>query len=127
MDGRIGKQVIADLTTEDTLFFYSKSKVVPPGKGKNEKIAHPELYQSLPNNFRQVLSNFHLCPFHFEGHTYNTIEHVFQAKKIALVDEEKASYFTIESGHAIGQQKTCLYQRSQNSGNMGQNQRSSYV
>jgi len=36
------------------------------------------------------------------GHTYNTIEHVFQAQKTALVDPDKARWFTVESGHAIG-------------------------
>lgn len=30
------------------------------------------------------------------GHTYNTIEHVFQAQKIALVDPDKAKWFTVE-------------------------------
>jgi predicted NAD-dependent protein-ADP-ribosyltransferase YbiA (DUF1768 family) len=43
-----------------------------------------------------------LAPFKYDGYTWNTIEHVFHAKKIALVDPEKALWFTLESGHDIG-------------------------
>lgn len=88
----------------DKLFFYSKSKDVDPGKGANEEIESIEDYINLKGypNFRRVLSNFHVCPFKFEGHTYNSIEHVFQAKKVALADQDKAFLFTIESGHEIG-------------------------
>jgi ribA/ribD-fused uncharacterized protein len=88
----------------DKLFFYSKSKNVDPGKGSNEEIQCIEDYINLKGypNFRKVLSNFHVCPFKFEGQTYNSIEHVFQAKKIELVDKNKAFLFTLESGHEIG-------------------------
>lgn len=86
----------------DKLFFYSKSAKVPAGKGTNEVVANSELYVPLGTDFRQVLSNFHVAPFKFEGYTYNTIEHVFQAKKIALVSDKDAYRFTLESGDAIG-------------------------
>lgn len=36
------------------------------------------------------------------GHTYRTIEHVFQGTKIALVDPATALQFTLDSGHPIG-------------------------
>ena len=36
------------------------------------------------------------------GSLFNSIEHVFQSKKIELVDPVKAYYFTVESGHEIG-------------------------
>lgn len=93
-----------DLTKNDKIFFYSKSAKVPLGKGTNEIINDLSLYnlELLGNNFRQVLSNFHVAPFKFEGYTYNSIEHVFQAKKIALVNEDEAYKFTIESGNSIG-------------------------
>ena len=88
----------------DAFFFYSKSKDVPPGKGTHESIRDASAYQTLASipNWRRILSNFHVAPFKFEGYTYNTIEHVFQAKKIALLSPESAFYFTVESGHAIG-------------------------
>jgi predicted NAD-dependent protein-ADP-ribosyltransferase YbiA (DUF1768 family) len=91
-------------TMTDKLFFYSQSKDVAPGKGTNEVVADASVYKTLDGfpNWRKVLSNFHHCPFVYEGRTYNTIEHVFQAKKIALVSPEKADWFTVESGHEIG-------------------------
>ena len=101
LTGKIGKSIMAS-TKDDKLYFFSKSAQVPAGQGKNETVKDSSLYQSLGTDFRQVLSNFHIAPFKFEDHTYNTIEHVFQAKKIALVDEEKAYKFTIESGDKIG-------------------------
>lgn len=89
----------------DILCFFSKSKDVEPGKGANEQVTDTSMYSELSTktNWRRVLSNFHLCPFQYKGYTYNTIEHVFQAEKIALIDKEKAKWFTLESGHPIGQ------------------------
>jgi predicted NAD-dependent protein-ADP-ribosyltransferase YbiA (DUF1768 family) len=89
-------------TKDDKLFFYSKSASVRPGKGVNEVVLDALLYNALGDDFRKVLSNFHMCPFKYNGHTYNTIEHVFQAEKIALVHRDSAYHFTIESGHEIG-------------------------
>ena len=87
----------------DKFFFYSKSKDVAPGKGVNEVVC-TDTYDDLKKikNWRKVLSNFHVFPFVYEGYTYNTIEHVFQAKKIEIADKEKALWFTVEGGHEIG-------------------------
>lgn len=89
----------------DRLYFYSKSADKKPGQGANEVVSNPADYKELAKikDFRKVLSNFHYYPFVFEGKTYNTIEHVFQSKKISLVDPIKASYFTREFKHPIGQ------------------------
>ena len=89
----------------DSFSFYSKSADKKPGKGVNEFVSIPEKYIEISKikDWRKVLSNFHVSPFVFEGKRYNTIEHVFQSKKIALVDPAKADFFTLESGHEIGQ------------------------
>jgi predicted NAD-dependent protein-ADP-ribosyltransferase YbiA (DUF1768 family) len=89
----------------DSFSFYSKSADKKPGKGANEFVADPEKYTELSKikDWRKVLSNFHVSPFVFEGKWYNTIEHVFQSKKIALVDPVKADFFTLLNGHEIGQ------------------------
>jgi ribA/ribD-fused uncharacterized protein len=89
----------------DILCFFSRSKDAAPGKGAGESVDDPALYTELGaiKDWRKVLSNFHMWPFVFEGATYNTIEHAFQAAKIRLVDPEKAVWFTRESGHEIGQ------------------------
>ena len=93
------------MSSNDKLFFYSKSRDVAPGKGANESVEDPALYSELSSikDWRKVLSNFHVYPFVYEGYTYKTIEHVFQAKKIELDDKDKALWFTMESGHEIGQ------------------------
>jgi predicted NAD-dependent protein-ADP-ribosyltransferase YbiA (DUF1768 family) len=89
-------KVAMELTVNDKLYFYSKSCDMLPGKGANESVG--SLYSDLAQikDWRKILSNFHLCPFTYERHKYNTIEHVFQAKKIELADKEKAYWFTLD-------------------------------
>ncbi len=89
---------------DDKLYFFSKSCDKIPGKGINEIINDINSYNELLlfKDWRKILSNFHIYPFKYEQYTYNTIEHVFQAKKIQIVDNNKAFYFTLESGHEIG-------------------------
>ena len=96
----------------DRLYFYSKSADRLPGQGANEVVSGDYTELAKIKDWRKVLSNFHYCPFVFEGKTYNTIEHVFQSKKIALVDPIKASYFTRESGHIIGQSDGLVAQQN---------------
>ena len=43
--------------------------------------------------------------FTYNDKTYYTAEHAFQAKKIELVDANKANLFCIESGNIIGSTK----------------------
>lgn len=90
----------------DKLYFFSKSKKCPPGMGTNEFIQNPQDYNNLPNDFRQVLSNFHVAPFVYRGHIYRSIEHVFQGEKMRLVggtDGEAAAFrFTVDSKDPIG-------------------------
>ena len=86
------------------LFYYSKSRDVAPGKGTNEMLENQDDFQALKNikDWRKILSNFYVEKFVYNGHTYNSVEHAFQAAKIALVDKNKAFWFTLESGHEIG-------------------------
>lgn len=92
----------------DKLYFFSRSAEKEPGKGKNEKVANPELYKDLPIGFRQVLSNLYTAsqPFEYKGRHYRSIEHVFQGEKMRLAGGAKgeaAAYkFTVESGDPIG-------------------------
>jgi len=89
----------------DKLCYYSKSKNVDAGKGTNEFVNDPAIYSELNkiDNWRKKLSNFYTEPFTYEGKRYNSVEHVFQSYKIALVSKEKAEYFTLDSNHPIGQ------------------------
>lgn len=52
--------------------------------------------------WRQVLSNFHVCPFAFQGRTYRTVEHAFQAAKIRLESPQAAELFSVESRSNLG-------------------------
>jgi predicted NAD-dependent protein-ADP-ribosyltransferase YbiA (DUF1768 family) len=88
-------------------FFYSKSKDSSPGKGTNECLEVKSTSQSFADlgeikNWRKILSNFFVDPFRFEGKTYNTVEHAFQAQKIKSVDSKKWLRFTKESKDPIG-------------------------
>jgi predicted NAD-dependent protein-ADP-ribosyltransferase YbiA (DUF1768 family) len=90
----------------DRLCFYSRSADgKAPGKGAGEHVADPRAYRALAGikGWRKVLSNFHAgAPFEFRGRTYRTIEHAFQAAKIAIADPAKAHLFSLDSGDAIG-------------------------
>lgn len=89
----------------DRLGFYSASKDVPPGQGASELVADPGAYAVLASTpgWRQVLSNFDdTGKFEWNGHTWRSIEHAFQATKISIVDVGEALRFTVESGDPLG-------------------------
>jgi predicted NAD-dependent protein-ADP-ribosyltransferase YbiA (DUF1768 family) len=88
----------------DTFQFYSKSSDEKPGRGAGETlVSDPGVYAALASvpDWRKVLSNFHVCPFKYDGKTYRTIEHAFQASKIQLVDPGAAALFATESGSQL--------------------------
>jgi predicted NAD-dependent protein-ADP-ribosyltransferase YbiA (DUF1768 family) len=90
---------------DDALFFYSKSKDAAPGSGANERVADPAAYAELARmaHWRRMLSNFHAGePFDFRGRRYRTIEHAFQAAKLALTDDAKAYQLSMDSGSDVG-------------------------
>jgi predicted NAD-dependent protein-ADP-ribosyltransferase YbiA (DUF1768 family) len=98
----------------DRLCYYSKSKDALVGEGKNEFISDVGQYEELNkiSNWRKILSNFYVEAFMFEGKRYNSVEHAFQSYKIALVDKEKAEYFTLDSGHPIGMGDGAIAQKN---------------
>ena len=87
----------------DKLFFFSGSKHCAPGKGRNEHVSAPERYADLCKiqDWRKMLSNFHVCRIEYDGLTYNSAEHAFQAAKIRLADEDEAYKFALESGSEL--------------------------
>lgn len=87
----------------DRLFFYSSSADRAPGAGAHESVADPSVYAALARtrDWRKVLSNFWVADFVFDGLTYRTVEHCFQAGKIALADPGLAREFALESGSAL--------------------------
>jgi predicted NAD-dependent protein-ADP-ribosyltransferase YbiA (DUF1768 family) len=84
--------------SNDKLYFYSKSKDVKAGKGVNEVVSNPNDYTTLNSvkGWRQILSNFYVCPFRHNGATWNTMEHFYQSKKFVGYDFEWQ--FCLESG-----------------------------
>lgn len=100
--------------SQDTLCFYSKSKDVYPGRGAGESVANPEDYKELSqiDDWRKILSNFHICQFDYDYYTYNTIEHAYHAEKfrrIKFLDEKNQDAYdqiafnlTVDSGSKLG-------------------------
>lgn len=98
---------------ENTHFvFYSKSSNKKPGKGKHEKIPKEKEgdYSELSKikDWRRVLSNFYVVvkPFELDGHTWNSVEHYYQASKFKNYTEgsDKHNFylkFTAESNSEI--------------------------
>lgn len=90
------------------LFYFSKSADKPPGKGTEESLESEDALRTKFNeladikNWRKVLSNFYDGEFELRGKRYRTAEHAFQGIKIGMVDAEKGSWFTLDSGHEIG-------------------------
>ncbi|WP_213004594.1 NADAR family protein [Paractinoplanes toevensis] len=86
-------------TVEDRLYFYSGSADLPPGRGVHERVADPATYAALAGvrHWRRMLSNFWPAEFTLDGRTCRTVEHAFQASKIALVDPALAERFALES------------------------------
>ena len=88
----------------DQLFYYSKSANKPAGKGANEQTLNYNIYDELNKikDWRKILSNLYYHEFTYDDKIYNSIEHAFQAKKIEMVDKEKAYWFCKNSGNIIG-------------------------
>jgi ribA/ribD-fused uncharacterized protein len=91
------------MTETDRLYFYSGSADRPPGQGVHERIQDMSLYRELARTpgWRKMLSNFWEADFSLDGQTFRTVEHCFQAAKIALVSPEKARSFALESGSEL--------------------------
>ena len=89
---------------KDKLYFFSRSRDRPPGKGVNEYIEDVSEYAELKaiSHWRRILSNFYEAPFSYNGKMWKTVEHAFQAQKIALVNTELAEQFTMDSGSSLG-------------------------
>lgn len=94
-----GHSVPVVTTMEDRLYFFSGSADLPPGQGVHERLADAGHYAALAGvrHWRRMLSNFWPAQFTLDGRTYRTVEHAFQAAKIALVDPALAEQFTLES------------------------------
>lgn len=88
----------------DKFIFSSKVEDTPPGKGDGEHVENAKMYKQLSKieNWRQGLSNMQVCEFTYEDKKYRTIEHAYQAAKIALVDEKEAFKYSLDSGDIIG-------------------------
>lgn len=89
----------------DKLYYFSGSADKLPGKGANEYVSDVTKYSSLASvkDWRRKLSNFHIAPFECYGRRWNTVEHMFQAAKVALVDKKLAHTFCLDSGTELSQ------------------------
>lgn len=113
-------------TEQDVLYFVWFLPKVPPGEGVNERVADRKDYTALPLEYRQQLSNFwaarfritqkelpaELCDAFGEHSDWLTVEHLFQACKIALASVQAARTFSLDS-HTLLSQKPGLAARNQ--------------
>jgi ribA/ribD-fused uncharacterized protein len=90
-------------TVGDRLYFFSGSADSAPGQGVHEWVADAARYGVLAGvrHWRRMLSNFWPADFTLGERTYRTVEHAFQAAKIALVDPVLAERFALESGSEL--------------------------
>lgn len=95
--------------TPDRLLFWSRSPDGrAPGSGTGELVADAAAYAELATvpHWRRVLSNFWETAHPIDdgdGRLYRTVEHGFQAHKIALADAAAARRFEADSGDPIGE------------------------
>ena len=87
------------------LMYYSKSKDLYPGMGSGESIKkeRKEDFKELSKikDWRKKLSNFHIQPFTYDGLTWNSVEHLYQASKFRKNNPDFYKLFSIESGTEI--------------------------
>jgi len=72
----------------DRLCFFSRSSNKAPGRGAQERVANLDDYAELATipHWRRILSNFYEFPFEYKGRQYRTVEHAYQAQKMAYLD-----------------------------------------
>lgn len=83
---------------------------MPAGEGSGECNELNVTFKRLNKHehWRRVLSNFHVFPFEWdpynngEKYHFNSIEHAFHYRKIAIVDKDAAYSFTLDSGSELG-------------------------
>lgn len=88
--------------SSDKLFFFSGSAAKPPGMGVNES-GNPADYKELAAipDWRKKLSNFWVAPINVDGKNWNTVEHYFQATKLAIANPEAANELSLDSGSEL--------------------------
>lgn len=109
---KIDNEETANYDKNVVFVFHSKSAHKKPGKGIAEKIPkdREDDFKELSKekHWRKVLSNFWVVvkPFELDGHTWNSVEHYYQASKFKDHTEGSDKHefyktFTAESGSGI--------------------------
>ena len=102
-DAQDGEGDTGKLFNEDIVFqFYSRSPNKVPGKGSGEKIPSDaeKRFVNLKaiKGWRKVLSNFYIGePLQYDGHTWASVEHLYQALKFKKNNPDFYAKFSIES------------------------------
>jgi len=99
------KKNFSKIEMSDTLFYFSKSKDVAPGKGVNEYVSNPKIYSSLSKvkDWRKKLSNFSISEFKLDGLTWKSVEHYYQGSKFKKNNPRFYKQFSLESKSEISQ------------------------
>ncbi len=87
---------------QDVLQFFAFSADKPAGNGAGDKVNDKSIYKELNNikNWRKMFSSFWAESFEFNGCTYLSFEHAYQAAKFEINGYNKIAHsFTLESEH----------------------------
>lgn len=104
------------MAARNVFFFNSRSADAEPGRGTNESLArgpgtHFAALCAFPH-WRRTLSNFAATPFAYHGKSWATVEHAFQAEKIALANADVAHTFSLDSGSELSRAGGAAAQRA---------------
>jgi hypothetical protein len=87
------------------LQFYDEANIKPKaGKGAGETIeAGVAPLKELTGNWRRKLAHGYEHPIKLDGHMWKTVEHYVQAQKFKNTAPQEYLKFTMDEGHALGQ------------------------
>ena len=97
------KEETDELYNSNTVFqfYYQSSNSSRPGKGVGEKIEARDVIKFVPlttiSEWRRKLSNLWIDPITMDGHTWNSVEHFYQASKFRETNPQFYLTFAIDA------------------------------